>query len=117
MGVAGIRTAAEAVITAPAVNPGVVHHPEPTHRECLLRSRGASEPLRSEEARTPLFQKGGDVAAPDAARGRGNGARRLRGAPAGGEQVGWKGQGESGTDGRSRSPGELGGLGGHQVKS
>ena len=56
-GVAGIGTAAEAVITAPAVNSGVVHHPEPTHRGCLLRSQRASEALGGEAAGTPLFRE------------------------------------------------------------
>lgn len=71
-----------------------MHHSEPTCRGCLLDSRGALGALRGEATGTPLLR--GDVAAPDAARGRGNGAWRLRGGLAGGEQVSW---GKSRADG------------------
>lgn len=57
MGVAGLETAAETAITAPAVIPSVVHHPEPTHRGCLPPLLRASGALRDEGAGAPLFRE------------------------------------------------------------
>lgn len=98
MGVAGIETAAETAVTVAAVI-WVLASPRaqpPWVPPWLL---GGSETPEGQSGRDASFQRGGDVAAPDAARARGNGAGRLRGAPAGGEQVGWEGARESGADG------------------
>lgn len=86
-----------------------MHPSEPTCRGCLLDSRGALGALRGEATGTPLLR--GDVAAPDAARGRGNGAWRLRGGLAGGEQVSW---GKSRADGCAEAGRGLGRLPEHE---
>lgn len=98
MGVAGIETTAEAALTAAAVIRGVVHHCEPIRPGSLLCSWGGSRSPEGRSGRDASLQRGGDVAARDGAGACGRGAWRLRGAPAGGEQVAGKGPGSRGDE-------------------
>lgn len=82
MGVAGLETAAEAAVTA-AASARVRWLTVSPHAVGASSVPGVkSGSAEGRHGRDASLQRGGDVAAPDAARGRGNGAWRLRGPPA-----------------------------------